>query len=1086
MNPFEQTTGASVDKRVLTYFTQIQKRSPAARNSGLERILNELEDLDIFSVEQCLFDVLPLLCRDSSETTQALISGILLGLLQKNAFDKLEERVHLWLTLFLNRPDKPGQRVIARLAKSGRLATLLAAQKQKCTIKEHIGIVLLEIKYLGVAEIDQALLERICKSGKPEDVEQLGRLFSKLDQIHPDIQLDTPALHQLVQTLAKFTNKEIVQLKWLLWARTKGKYALSSLEQEIGQIPEEIVLQLVQSEVFQELVQVNGLSEFLNQAKRIYPSLLPHLVNLSANRHLVLKRIIRTNPIAALEALEIEEEDFPYLNQLDETKKINKILQSQPKDTPFLSSPLIYTHLTPEEKICRADTLGHTIDQVDPTIPETFTIQQLRNKGILAESIRVFPNAYFKNADLTPEEEVYTAAIHPSLCSTQTIDLLFKHNLFPEEILVALPPSLHPYLVQRLANAPKDISKGIYEVVQANISPALEFIILSTLYQEPEYRHKTFTSTYSIPAAGIAPEYALYLLERQALEPTSLYKYLVAEANKCAAGTLDLLSDPFILEDSISPNTPDQKHSSYLFPGLYDRWDKVLAKISTSHPDAQLIRQVLSIQETLPDLSPTYTPPKWATEGSCLFSRVVRSLLFWQAITAGREPALLTNITAKFPQLPTTPIYSLYLNLLLSRPMATDDLADIPKTIESLKVTNCQERDILLFATVRVYSHTHKTSTSSLDLSSLWTYITTLLPEVSPRVRSYLLQHLPPTTALFALPFEHLSTQTLRHLQAYLAANPEPASLALKSDSFWTKASTSIRLQAYNPVLQAIAHHYANIAFNLYSISQVEQGAVDSEVFYLMFDIPAITNIRQMSPFEWRVFLMICNEIRSIAICTLLSAMVRSECQWLAFLIASETSDLDMLALFARSFPLLTRIFFQSSRRKQLLQRHFINQVSRTIIKEEVSRPLAGVNLKVKTIAQSHIIIATYHIEESVLEVNARFPQDYPLTTPEIKIISCIGVKKQKLQRLVLRIQMLLSEFCRIGEAMALWKVALDQSVNDEEECGICFFLLDEFSKTFPDTICPFCSNKYHQSCLRRWLQKSKNLCPTCRAEIRS
>jgi Ring finger domain len=143
------------------------------------------------------------------------------------------------------------------------------------------------------------------------------------------------------------------------------------------------------------------------------------------------------------------------------------------------------------------------------------------------------------------------------------------------------------------------------------------------------------------------------------------------------------------------------------------------------------------------------------------------------------------------------------------------------------------------------------------------------------------------------------------------------------------------------------------------------------------------------------------------------------------------------------------------------------------------------VNMGVVSIGGRHTLAVQYKIEETSLDVHVHFPMDYPLGPAKAEVVRNVGVKRQRLAYLLLRVQALLSEFCRVCEALAFWKVALDRDVDSAGECTICFFIVDETTNSFPIAQCPSCSNRFHRSCLTQWLHKnSARLCPACRSEI--
>ncbi|KAI5170577.1 hypothetical protein NEFER03_0036 [Nematocida sp. LUAm3] len=1097
MNPFESAGRGYTDKRVLEYFSQAQKKSAQVREKALEGILGEIEELDLFSIEQCLYDTFPSICKNATEQIQESISGILLELYKKGYFTQIEGRVHLWLSLFLSHPDRLGKQLLLKLAKEKKLQDILEKNKKSFTKKESHQLILFSIHYRIIETLNCSFLEEVDISSE-EELERIERIIIEAEKKQVEIEeigIVKEFLKRVEEKIRRKAeevgnkkekySKKIYDVKWCLYHLTEEKYSIDELLHELSFLSERVVLLLLRknAEGFR------GKEDLLSRLASFPPELLSLHSNLDVKRESLLEKIIKNNEPEKLEEIELKPEDFPHLNSIGESEKIERILKKL-KEKEF-EIPQVYEGLSEEKIIRRAALLNHKITEVAPSLVSSVSVEYIQKKNLFMEAVKVFPSEYFKQfmGLFRAEEEIYLCTFHSDLCTERTIEILFENEVFPEELLLSLPSSLHPRLIKELSSSSVHLIREVYEVVKKNISSDLEFAIMSLLYKEPDYRRMQFEKKYTVGHIGVSSEYALYLLERNAIDISSIYEYIVEESEKCKTGYLDIEDDLFVIEDVLSSSLPEQMHSMKIFPNLYDKWRKVLELLEKQEESikvntAKVFQEILRVEESIPRITEMSINKK--IRKNTLFAQILRSIEFWSVLEKGKAPEMLEEAMNKVSSLVSTRAYSLYLEFLQGATISIDEklFRDLIREFEEGK--EGKEKSILAYIITRSVSSTN-TRIEKNYLDVIYKKIMLSLLSLSPRVHSSLLINIPmDAQEIYGISFSHLSARAIEGIQGRMAYNIEKASLAIKTDDFWNAhISSSKRLNVYAPVLKVISQHYANSALNMYGLSQVEEGAVDAEVFYLMFDIPAISDPRKMDAFEWRLFLTICREIRSIPICSLISTMVRAECGWLSFLVRNESRNLEMLGLFSKSFPLLMRIFYENSKKKKEVRKYFSSYVTGQLIKEEVSRPLQGVSLYVKTIADTHIIVAIYKIEDSSIEVNIKFPQDYPLTLPEVNIISCAGIKKQKLQRLMLRIQMVLSEFCRVGEAMALWKVVLDQSVNEEEECGICFFLIDEVTKKFPEAICPHCSNKFHQSCLRRWMLKSKDLCPVCRAEIR-
>lgn len=1103
MNPFMRSEGAYVDKKVVEYFLRIQKKTVAAREKTMSKMLSEISILDPVSIERCLFDVLPVLCKELSQELQEILEQIMLFLLEKDCFSLMEERLYLWLSHFLCRPDREGRRLLSCLAKKKKLANILMQYKRACSVLEHMQCTILEIHYSIPFELDITIAERIDLQSQKQ-LQVLVTLVERAKKANAFFPVLEKTAQKIASRMEEISKAEIAPYKWQLFLLLQHPYSALLLEEESIYIPADTFSALLSSSYFTEIVPKSDIPLFVQRCKVLLPAVLDHpSLTLYTDRKILLEKIISSNNIDTLRNLAIHVDDFPFLNTLHETEKVSAIVQ-QHKSSSWINTPTIYEELSDVEIIARADALNAKIEEVAPLLLQRITLQELRDYGILLQAVRVFPAAYFeKVADkLKPEEEIYVVSMFPSLCNEHTIDLLFDYSLFPEELLLSLSSDLYKYLAQSLSQQSLDVAKAVYEVVKSKIAGDTEFFFFSVLYKDPLYADKQFGMQYKIPKEeNIDIKYLIYLAERNALDADSLYAYVLEEIGKNPSGSLNIESNWLLIQELLDKEviSPEASISSFVFEDAEKKYRKILTVLERNGcGEAGLLHKILAIENKLPDFSILSNLSNendidisifWRDRGEA--GRIFRAMYFEKEAKSGVYPSILQKVEANYPNICSSSLYTFYLTTVIDGYTVTtnyDIMAEIDSIVSLMDRLNGEEKEFGVYIALKLCT---RVSFHADNVSILWKSISKYLPAAHPRIVSYALQHLPKHTVreiIYSVPYSSVSTCTLRHIQDILAECPEKASVSIKSDNCWTykKSSKSERVAVYTPALASISQHYSNNAFNMYSMAQVEKDAISSEVFYLMFDIPAINDIKSMDAYEWRIFLLICNQIRSIEICALLSTMVRAECRWINLLITCEAVNMPFLGLFARTFPALMRIFHQSSKRKQQLTNYFVQSVAPDIIQEEAGRPLQGILLRLKTVASTHIVMVTYRIEDSSIEVHLRFPASYPLAPPETQIVSCVGIRQQKLRRLILRVQMLLSEFCRIGEALALWKVVLDQSVNDEEECGICFFLLDEITRRFPEAECPSCSNKFHQSCLRQWMRKSKNLCPVCRMKISS
>ncbi|KAI5191559.1 hypothetical protein NECID01_1509 [Nematocida sp. AWRm77] len=1185
MNPFEDATKRT-DRKTLQYFALVQKRDAATKNRALEKILTEIDTLDVSSVEQCLYDVLPALCHNAQESTQSLVSQLLGCLVERNSFRKIEKRVGTWLSLFFSAPDKAGKQTISKLFKKGCLENILGRYEEEASPKQYIQCKTIEAHYIGVPLLSKEKLQRLSGSSR----EELSAVCILLQKIEKKYGVQKSIKELVAETVLEKAEADLPQ-KWELYHLTHSKYTLENLEKGVKSIDPQTLATILSSAHFLSLFQANSvvqaeeekegtkggtkegteeekggvqaerveeeeeekeeeekeekgqnacvpvgeekdldvdrerLKNFLEKCIAIPPCAFESLQRIlpgKEDREFLLRKIAAENSKEDLASLPLKKEDFPFLNTINECAKITYVLEHVQRKESF-AQPEVFVLLSTEETLKRAEALEVSAEKVAPGIWHTLTWKWVRERNLLPTCLKTLPKEFFEkeSAHFTEDEWIYTASFHPSLCTTKLLDLLVKHSIFPGEILVSLSQDMFGYFIQELKKASPKMAKEVYRAIEeqreqgAEISTWVEFVLFSLMYTEPEFSSKEFAKQLVLQKEDTySPHYLAYLVQHKGVCHTSLFQHIVEYAHRHAAGALDIMDECLFLENPVSEEGPTYTtHSLFVFGDTQERFKGVFKALETTEAKAfaQILFEALGTTRSVPDTALDLSivedlEYKWTLEGDGLLHRILRSMVFWKDLKSRKErgdkegkedkedKGTDHSVLARAQEYCTTPtehaMFALFVKTLYKEciPYSSIDALEeeVARTVEALAHRKTPSLSLFVYTTAKVLCYAFSSAASlSVHAKRMWGALLQVFAHTHGAVQSFCLLHMPEVGALvFSIDYTYLNSQALEHIQKHLEKNPEAAALAIKTDRFWEVSQYAHRAGLYRPVLKCIAVHYANAILNMYSMARIEEAAVDSEVFYMMFDIPAISNVKDMGMFEWRLFLSICTEIRSIEICTLVSTMVRAECKWLAFLLSCEKHNLELLGLFAQNFPVLVRIFYQRCKNKKQIREYIVSSLAPSMIKEEASKPLQGVDIRVKTVGGFHILVALYKIEESALEVNIHFPLDYPLTAPDVQIPACVGIRRQRLQRLLLRVKLLLSEFCKISEAMVLWKLALDESMNDVEECGICFFMIEDTSKLFPDEQCPSCSNKFHRICLSKWLKKSHNICPVCRAEI--
>ncbi|OAG30550.1 hypothetical protein NEIG_00062 [Nematocida sp. ERTm5] len=1069
MNPFESVKSGYVDTTVLSYFSLVQKKDINTRCKALARIVNDLDKLPIDSVAQCLYDTMPILCKNAQEPVPTHVSEILLSVIKKSSLEIRRSSMCQWMHMFLSSPNKAGYKVIKILSKNQELKPLLTTYNKTATVEMYIKSKIVESASEKTVDICP---ETIKKAKTAQELCILSKLVKSLEEKG---QICAEIKEAVLDTAIASKN---ISDKWKVFAAIQDGYTVEELIKDCAKVEDNTFLSIVGTEKFRKLVEEYGSILFVQNCEHLPGVLFSVLLDITNDRRLVLKKLLQGNT-TGFEHIKLEKKDFPYVNTIGCYNRVNEVLQAHP-----VRDVRVYGELTFKERIIRADLLGDKIEDISREMISQISIGFLKKESIFEEGVRVLPPFFFKEEEgMGQEEHIYVAAQHPSLTTRRTIDLMFKHKLFIEKILKGLSDELMLYLMDKIEKEPADVIQEVYEMLKGSVKQKYGLRMLSRIYTTTTYTKYDFPEKFVL-SGDIEENYLIYLIEKEAVEEDSVYKYIIDDANKNATGTQNVLDECIELEEIMENAEVKQANNAYLFGQAHLKWKKVLLSLGNVNLSG-FLQKILQTQTVLPTLENSELIIDKCVYLTGLIGKIANAMIFWKSVQEKQVPALIHRLSARIEEESAEcteeerdlakSIVSIYIETLLGNEIH----ADLGIKLPSVTLSNLQNksRAVLAYLLLRIQRSTgHKALSLTFKEAQNLHY----------RVLSLSIQNSTALNSIEEIDFSFVCQEDIRHMQAYLEKFPEKAAACIRSDCAWTAGAAAYRSEMYNPILKSIAKHYANSVLNVYSMSKVEEGAIDAEIFYMLFDIPAIQDIKNMNAYEWRLFLAICSEIRSIELLSLISTMVRAECKWLPFLISSESDALDLLGLFAKNFPVLLRIFFKSSRNVRRVQKYFISRVTPNLIREEASRPLQGVEIKVKTIAETHILVVLYKIEESELEVNINFPKDYPLTIPEIKIIRCVGVKKQRLQRLLLRIQMLMAEHCRVGEALVLWKLALDRTIDEIEECGICFFMVDEVSKSFPDTTCAKCSNQFHGICLKTWLKRSKNLCPICREEIAS
>ncbi|KAF3820483.1 hypothetical protein GH733_013659 [Mirounga leonina] len=122
---------------------------------------------------------------------------------------------------------------------------------------------------------------------------------------------------------------------------------------------------------------------------------------------------------------------------------------------------------------------------------------------------------------------------------------------------------------------------------------------------------------------------------------------------------------------------------------------------------------------------------------------------------------------------------------------------------------------------------------------------------------------------------------------------------------------------------------------------------------------------------------------------------------------------------------------------------------------------------QVKARATTREVMATYTIEDIVIELIIQLPSNYPLGSITVESGKRVGVAVQQWRNWMLQLSTYLThQNGSIMEGLALWKNNVDKRFEGVEDCMICFSVIHGFNYSLPKKACRTCKKKFHSACL--------------------
>ncbi|XP_049641695.1 E3 ubiquitin-protein ligase listerin [Suncus etruscus] len=190
-----------------------------------------------------------------------------------------------------------------------------------------------------------------------------------------------------------------------------------------------------------------------------------------------------------------------------------------------------------------------------------------------------------------------------------------------------------------------------------------------------------------------------------------------------------------------------------------------------------------------------------------------------------------------------------------------------------------------------------------------------------------------------------------------------------------------------------------------------------------------------------------------------------------------------------KDLPAMVRLWWNSSEKRvfNIVDRFTSKYVSNVLSFQEISSVQTSTQLfngmTVKARATTREVMATYSIEDIVIELIIQLPSNYPLGSITVESGKRVGVAVQQWRNWMLQLSTYLThQNGSIMEGLALWKNNVDKRFEGVEDCMICFSVIHGFNYSLPKKACRTCKKKFHSACLYKWFTSSnKSTCPLCR-----
>ncbi|KAJ1523436.1 hypothetical protein ONE63_001297 [Megalurothrips usitatus] len=190
------------------------------------------------------------------------------------------------------------------------------------------------------------------------------------------------------------------------------------------------------------------------------------------------------------------------------------------------------------------------------------------------------------------------------------------------------------------------------------------------------------------------------------------------------------------------------------------------------------------------------------------------------------------------------------------------------------------------------------------------------------------------------------------------------------------------------------------------------------------------------------------------------------------------------------TLPALTRQWWTNAEPKsaslidKVVSKHFsphICEAEMSAVAKMQDKAVENMSVRVHTNVRE--VVATYTVDDLVMELVVRLPTNHPLSPMIVEIGKRNAAAAVQWRQWLMQLTMFLThQNGTLWDGLALWRNNVVRKYEGVEECYICFCVLSGANFQLPKLSCRTCRKKFHSTCLYKWFQTSnKSTCPICR-----